>query len=154
MAINQPPIIQPPVDSTGRADQVWIKWFNSIKTEVDNLILNAGGVVSLNGSSGVLTIDSDDIPQGTTNLYFTDFVFDTKFDIRLAAQDENVLAGIPLSSTLTYNADQTVSTIVKGSVTKTFTYNGDGTVNTTDDGSYTKTFSYNADGTVSAIAVT
>ena len=30
---------------------------------------SGGGVTSVNGASGVVTLDTDDIPEGTTNLY-------------------------------------------------------------------------------------
>lgn len=34
--------------------------------------INSNAVVSVNGQSGIVTLDSDDISEGSTNLYFTD----------------------------------------------------------------------------------
>lgn len=107
-------------------------------------------VDSVNGLTGTVVLDSDDIPEGLSNFYFTN----TRFDTRLSSKNENDLSGDPLSASFTYNADGTVNTLTRGSITKTFSYNGDGTVNTIADGTFTKTFSYNADGSVSSIAVT
>lgn len=39
----------------------------------------ADAVLSVNGQSGVVTLDSDDISEGATNLYYTEGRFDTSF---------------------------------------------------------------------------
>ena len=44
----------------------------SKKITVSNLLASAGAVDSVNGQTGVVVLDTDDIGEGTTNLYFTD----------------------------------------------------------------------------------
>lgn len=69
----------------------------------------------------------------------------------LAGKNENELAGIPLSATLSYTGDQ-LDQVIKGTVTKDFTYNLDGTLDTVDDGTYTKTLGYTS-GNLTSITV-
>jgi hypothetical protein len=38
----------------------------------------SGGVISVNGQTGVVSLDTDDITEGGTNLYYTDARFDTR----------------------------------------------------------------------------
>jgi hypothetical protein len=78
----------------------------------------------------------------------------SSLDAWLETKTEIELGGIPISAAFTYNLDQTVNTITKGSLVKSFTYNVDETVNTISDGTYLKTFIYNPDGTVDEIQVT
>lgn len=51
-----------------------------------------GGVISVNGQTGVVVLDSDDIAEGITNLYFT-------------AAEEAKLAGIAAGAEVNVNAD-------------------------------------------------
>lgn len=39
----------------------------------------SSGVTSVNGNTGVVVLDTDDISEGATNLYYTDARFDTRF---------------------------------------------------------------------------
>lgn len=74
----------------------------------------------------------------------------TKNNLQLDFQQNDL---IDQSVSFTYNVDQTINTISKGSIVKTFSYNADGTINTISNGSKTKTFSYNADGTISGSVI-
>jgi len=49
--------------------------------------LNSNAVVSVNSQTGVVVLDSDDISEGSTNLYYTD----ARFDTRLATKDTDDL---------------------------------------------------------------
>jgi hypothetical protein len=53
-----------------RTDNVWDK------------TSNVDAVTSVNGLSGTVTLDTDDIGEGTTNLYFTNARVDTQIDAR------------------------------------------------------------------------
>lgn len=46
--------------------------YNSTTGLWENQTPAAGGVTSVNGQTGVVVLDTDDISEGTTNLYFTD----------------------------------------------------------------------------------
>jgi len=46
----------------------WIYFANGVWNRADNI----DDVVSVNGASGVVVLDTDDISEGATNLYFTD----------------------------------------------------------------------------------
>jgi len=59
----------------------------------------------------------------------------------------------PLSVSLAYNADSSISSVTKGGVVKTISYNTNGTIDKVISPTATKIFSYNADGSVSGVAV-
>ena len=52
----------------------------------------AAPVSSVNTQTGAVVLDSDDIAEGTTNLYYTNARFDTRFDTQLATKDTGDLA--------------------------------------------------------------
>ena len=47
---------------------------------------------SVNTQTGAVVLDSDDIAEGTTNLYYTNARFDSRFDTQLATKDTGDLA--------------------------------------------------------------
>ena len=60
------------VDLTGVADGYLLQW-NAANGRFETVDANTiGGVLSVNGKTGVVVLDTDDISEGTTNLYFTD----------------------------------------------------------------------------------
>lgn len=67
MAFEQPPIQENTTAPNGKFPQVWIYWFNRLTEVIDNL--QSGGVTSVNGQTGTVVLDSDDINEGTVNLY-------------------------------------------------------------------------------------
>jgi len=52
----------------------------------------AAPVSSVNTQTGAVVLDSDDIAEGTTNLYYTNARFDTRFDTQLGTKDTGDLA--------------------------------------------------------------
>lgn len=63
-----PPIQELTTDkNTGRFPQTWIRYFDQISRIIEDL--NSGGVTSVNGDTGVVVLDTDDISEGGTNLY-------------------------------------------------------------------------------------
>ena len=64
--IVQPPVVElvgeAPADGTlyGRRDGVWVP--------IDDVV---AGVTSVNGETGTVTLNTDDVPEGAVNLYFT-----------------------------------------------------------------------------------
>jgi len=53
--------------------------YNQTSGNWENSTLPAGGVTSVNTQTGAVVLDSDDISEGSTNLYYTDGRFDTRF---------------------------------------------------------------------------
>ena len=53
-------------------------------------VAQSGGVTSVNGSTGAVTLDTDDVAEGSTNLYYTD----TRFDSRLQTRNISNLADV------------------------------------------------------------
>jgi len=53
-------------------------------------VAQSGGVTSVNGSTGAVTLDTDDVAEGSTNLYYTD----TRFDARLQTRNISNLADV------------------------------------------------------------
>lgn len=66
MAVN-PPIQDKLINQNGMTPQTWILWFNYVARIIEEL--NAGGVTSVNGETGVVVLDTDNIAEGSTNLY-------------------------------------------------------------------------------------
>ena len=75
---------------------------------IDNYVLTydhaAGGwraevaasapVASVNGATGVVVLDSDDVAEGAVNLYYTDARADARADARIAASNMTALADV------------------------------------------------------------
>lgn len=60
MAVNPPPIQEKTTDpNNGRFPQVWIRWFGSVQELLNDISL--GGVISVNGQTGVAVLDLDDL---------------------------------------------------------------------------------------------
>lgn len=51
----------------------------SVLADWQELLTPTDAVTSVNGQSGVVTLDSDDISEGSTNVYYTEARFDTSF---------------------------------------------------------------------------
>jgi hypothetical protein len=56
------------------------------------IYITSGAVDTVNGQTGVVVLSTDNISEGTTNLYWTDTRFDTRFDTDLALKTTNDLA--------------------------------------------------------------
>ena len=70
------------------------------KLYVDNAVASAPGqVASVNGQTGVVVLDTDDINQGTTNLYYSDALVDAYL------QSGNITDIAFVDTTLTWNPD-------------------------------------------------
>ena len=52
---------------------------------------NTDAVASVNGQTGVVVLDTDDVAEGAANEYFTDAKADARADVRIAASDLNAL---------------------------------------------------------------
>lgn len=52
----------------------------------------ADAVISVNGQAGVVVLSTDNVAEGTTNLYYTDARVDTEFDTRLALKTTDNLS--------------------------------------------------------------
>jgi len=61
-------------------------------------------VTSVNGASGVVVLDTDDVSEGSTNLYYTD----TRADARIAAASVDDLSDVDISSTSPTSGDALV----------------------------------------------
>ena len=93
--------------------------YDSASSEWKNEALPSAPVSSVNGATGVVVLDTDDIGEGTTNLYYTESLFDTSFsgksttnlsegtnlyftdaraDARIAAADINDLNDVVITS--------------------------------------------------------
>ena len=93
--------------------------YDSASSEWKNEALPSAPVSSVNGATGVVVLDTDDIGEGTTNLYYTEARFDTSFsgksttnlsegtnlyftdaraDARIAAADINDLNDVVITS--------------------------------------------------------
>lgn len=81
-------------------------------------IASQGNVQSVNGETGEVVLDTDDIDEGTTNLYYTD----ARFDTRLATKTtDNLTEG----NNLYYTDARVESVLTTESVTKQGnTFNG------------------------------
>ncbi len=75
----------------------------------------SGAVDSVNGQTGVVVLDADDV---------------------------GAVSAIPLPGDVTYTGDQITEIALTGGNTYEIAYNLDGTINTVDDGTYLRTFVY------------
>ena len=48
-------------------------------------VAQSGGVTSVNGSTGAVTLDTDDVAEGSTNLYYTDARADARVNLQTGA---------------------------------------------------------------------
>ena len=55
---------------------------------------NTDAVSSVNGATGVVVLDSDDVAEGAANLYYTDARADARADARIAASNMTALADV------------------------------------------------------------
>ena len=53
--------------------------YNSTSGEWENGAIPSAPVSSVNGQTGVVVLDTDDISQGATNLYYATSLFNTDF---------------------------------------------------------------------------
>ena len=68
----------------------------------------SSGVTSVNGFSGVVVLDTDDISEGATNLYYTDTRFDTRFGTKSISDLSDVdTTGVAALNFLRRNAGNT-----------------------------------------------
>ena len=74
-------------------------------------------------------------------------------DTWVTTKNEQDLAGIPLSQTITYNGDDTVNTITKNGIVKTFSYIS-GVLNSINDGTYLKEFVYDVNSLLTDVNIT
>ena len=58
-----------------------------ITSSMFDVIDNTDAVASVNGQTGVVVLDSDDVSEGSTNQYFTDARADARADVRIGAAD-------------------------------------------------------------------
>jgi hypothetical protein len=63
---------------------------NPVTSAMFDVIDNTDAVASVNGQTGVVVLDSDDVSEGSTNLYFTN----TRADGRIAAATANDLSDV------------------------------------------------------------
>lgn len=79
---------------------------------------NSDKVSSVNGATGVVVLDTDDIDEGSTNQYYTSERANSDFDTRLATKDtDNLTEGSNLYYTderVSANADVTANTAKTG----------------------------------------
>lgn len=87
------------------------------KTFLDNIYAGSDNVASLNGLTGIVTIDTDNISEGTTNLYYTDSKVDTRIADRLQG---NVRMRLPSYSTVQRDS---LSDVVNGEMIYNTTVN-------------------------------
>lgn len=85
-----------------------------------------GAVDSVNGQTGVVVLDADDI---------------------------GAVSNIPLPGAVTYTGEQITEIALTGGNTYTIAYNLDGTIDTVADGTYTRTFSYDGNGRIDSWGV-
>jgi len=87
------------------------------KAFLDNIYAGSDNVASLNGLTGIVTIDTDNISEGTTNLYYTDSKVDTRIADRLQG---NVRMRLPSYSTVQRDS---LSDVVNGEMIYNTTVN-------------------------------
>ena len=85
-------------------------------------------VTSVNGQTGVVVLDTDDISEGTTNLYYTNGRFDTRFATKSTS---DLTEGSNLYFT-DERAQDAIGTILTDTATIDFTYNDAGNQITAD----------------------
>jgi hypothetical protein len=69
---------------------------------------NVDAVTSVNGASGIVVLDTDDISEGSTNLYFTNARADARADVRIAAASVDDLADVDTTTTTPLSGDALV----------------------------------------------
>jgi len=70
----------------------YVLTYNHANTRWEAEVPATAPVSSVNTQTGAVVLDSDDIAEGTTNLYYTNARFDTRFDTQLATKDTGDLA--------------------------------------------------------------
>ena len=103
--------------------------------DLSDLLDDTNLVTSVNGSNGVVVLDTDDINQGTTNLYYTDTAVKTKLDaegvISSSAQVELPSGVVSGSSQVEYSEITNIPTLLTLGTTSTTALAGDTTTITT-----------------------
>ena len=70
----------------------YVLTYNHANTRWEAEVPATAPVSSVNTQTGAVVLDSDDIAEGTINLYYTTARFDTRFDTQLATKDTGDLA--------------------------------------------------------------
>ncbi len=87
-------------------------------TAVASGVGGGGAVDSVNGQTGVVVVDTDDVDEGITNLYFTDTRFDNRFDTQFGLKtSDNLSEGL----TNLYFSDARAITALTGQNISLFT---------------------------------
>jgi len=63
-------------------------------TDWQELLTPTDAVISVNGKTGAITLSTDDVAEGSTNLYYTDARASSAADTRIAASSINLLADV------------------------------------------------------------
>lgn len=80
----------------------------SVLADWQELLTPTDAVQSVNGQTGIVSLDTDDVPEGSTNLYYTN----ARFDTQLATKTTSNLA----EGTNLYYTDARVNTLVTPTV--------------------------------------
>ena len=67
----------------------YVLTYNHANTRWEAEVPATAPVSSVNTQTGAVVLDSDDIAEGTTNLYYTNARFDSRFDTQLATKDSD-----------------------------------------------------------------
>ena len=78
------------------------------------VIVQTGAVESVNGYTGIIVLNTDDISEGSVNLYWTNTRFDTRFNTSLASSTTDDLSE---GSANLYYTDAKVQTVISNSTT-------------------------------------
>jgi hypothetical protein len=70
----------------------YVLTYNHANTRWEAEVPATAPVSSVNTQTGAVVLDSDDIAEGTTNLYYTNARFDSRFDTQLGTKDTGDLA--------------------------------------------------------------
>ena len=70
----------------------YVLTYNHANTRWEAEVPATAPVASVNTQTGAVVLDSDDVAEGTTNLYYTNARFDSRFDTQLGTKDTGDLA--------------------------------------------------------------
>ena len=104
--------------------------------DLSDLLDDTNLVTSVNGSNGVVVLDTDDISQGTTNLYYTDTAVKTKLNaegvLSGSAQVELPSGVVSGSSQIEYSEISNIPTLLELGTSSTTALAGDTTTITSE----------------------